>query len=379
MTHGNSLVKSLQQVKGRAGYLINLKTEPWFGRHVSLRRSFPYIISRKLPPTRFLTVRIDITNKCNLRCKMCYFSMEKVKQQPRTEMSVHLFQKIAREVLPVAKQLIISAGAEPLYSRKFPEMLEIAARHHVPYTAFFTNGTLFNEHNIKTIITAGVNVIIISFDGATPQTYEAIRRGAKFEQVVKNIRLLQDMKKQLGSSTPALHFGVVLMRTNITELPDILHLAKELGIVHVTASHLVPYSEIGTKEESLSLYQNLANTYLDKARQVAQDIGMTFDAPPNFSGSPAPPLVNSSGSKVKPRCHWPWDEILIRPDGSVNPCCYWYENISLGNFSTQSFKEIWYGKHYKKLRKELTTHSLREMCRKCPEMNSRSNEVEVVK
>lgn len=387
MFQTQALVQTLQQIKGRAGYLLNLKTEPWFGRHVSLQRSFPYLAARQISQERFLSVRIDIINKCNLRCKMCYFSMEKVKQQPRIEMPVELFEKIAHQVFPVAKQVLISAGAEPLYAKKFPQMLEIAARYALPHLSFFTNGTLLNEQNIESIITSGVNMIMLSFDGATAQTYEAIRRGARFEHVIHNIRTLQAMKAQRSSPIPALHFGVVLMKSNIHELPDLLRLAKDLGVAHVTASHLVPYAELETKEESLTLYPDLANTYLDQARQVAREIGLSFDAPPNFAEqadtnltgkepTPVPSQDGSSGSST--RCHWPWDEILIRPDGSVNPCCYWYENLSMGNFHTQSFKQIWHGKAYKQLRHELETGTLREMCQKCPEMNARRVEVDTV-
>lgn len=380
MLQTHVLLQTLQQIKGRAGYLLNLKTEPWFGRHVSLQRSFPYLVARKIPQNRFLTVRIDIINKCNLRCKMCYFSMEKVKQQPRVEMPVELFEKIAAQVFPVAKQVIISAGAEPLYAPKFPEMLEIAARYALPHLAFFTNGTLLNERNIETIIRSGVNVIMLSFDGATPQTYQSIRRGARFEHVVNNIRTLQARKTQRGSPTPALHFAAVLMKSNIHELPDLLRLAKELGVAHVTASHLVPYVELDIKEESLTLHQDLANTYLEQARQVAREIGISFDAPPNFVGSEMPNFRTSERPNFQPltRCHWPWDEILIRPDGSVNPCCYWYENVSMGNFHSQSFKQIWHGKAYKQLRRELENGTLREMCQKCPEMNAKRTEVDVV-
>lgn len=374
----HTLLQTFQQIKGRAGYLLNLKTEPWLGRHVSLQQSFPYLVARKVSQPRFLTVRIDIINKCNLRCKMCYFSMEKLKQQPRIEMPVELFEKIAAQVFPVAKQVLISAGAEPLYAPKFPQMLEIAARYALPHLSFFTNGTLLNEQNIETIIRSGVNVIILSFDGATPETYQAIRRGARFEQVVSNIRTLQTMKAKLGSSTPALHFGVVLMKSNIHELPDLLRLAKELGIAHVTASHLVPYAELNTKEESLTLHQDLANTYLDQARQVAREIGLSFDVPPNFTKNTEASFSEENQPVPPTRCHWPWDEILIRPDGSVNPCCYWYENLSMGNFHTRSFKQIWHGKAYKQLRRELENGTLREMCQKCPEMNARRTEVDVV-
>ena len=368
---------SLWEIKGRLGYLVNQKTEPWFGAHVSLRRAFPYLVVAKLPQAchfdcaqdRFLTVRIDITNRCNLRCKMCYFSMKEVQAKPREEMPVTLFRKIAQDVLPAATQLIISAGAEPLYAKQFPAMLAIIAGYHVPHVAFFTNGTLLTPDLSATILRTGVNVITISFDGATPQTYEAIRRGAKFDQVIRNIQVLQDLKKQAGSATPALHFGVVLMKMNIAELPDILRLAHTLGIARVTASHVVPYAELGTKEESLRRYPDLADTYLARARQVAQEFALPFDAPPNF----AEPRAAMPAS-----CEWPWREILIRPDGSVHPCCYWYEDTSMGNFAAQAFQEIWQGPAYAQLRRELTAKAYRPGCAHCPALNPEHGEVKIV-
>ncbi|MCP4402801.1 MAG: radical SAM protein [bacterium] len=363
------MMQSMQDIKGRWGYLVNQKTEPWFGVHVSLQRSFPYLKISRLLRERFLTVRIDIVNRCNLRCKMCYFSLDEVRNKPRIEMSAQLFQKIAKDLFPLASQLIVSAGAEPLCAKNFPRMLEIAAPYEIPHTAFFTNATLLNQENIPTIIRAGVNVITVSFDGATPQTFEAVRRGADFEKVVENIRLLQKIKKQLGHSTPAIHFGVVLMKSNIRELPDILRMAKELGVARVTASHLIPYTELGSKEESLNPCRELANTCLDEARNTAQELAMPFDAPPNFPKTSERQQPSSPLPPKRLECYWPWREILIRPDGSVQPCCYWYEDTSMGEFTGNRFTEIWFGPRYQRLREELTHQTFRNTCAQCPGMN----------
>jgi MoaA/NifB/PqqE/SkfB family radical SAM enzyme len=38
----------------------------------------------------------------------------------------------------------------------------------------------------------------------------------------------------------------------------------------------------------------------------------------------------------------------------------------MGDFNTQTFKEIWHGKEYRRLRQELKTNSLRKTCSNCP-------------
>ena len=375
---------SVREAKGRLGHLLNQKTEPWLGIHVSLQRQFPFVQLSPPQRERFLTVRMDINNRCNLRCKMCYFSLNEVRNKPKVEMSISLFRKIAKDIFPMTSQLVISAGAEPLCSQHFPQMLNIAGRYEIPHTAFFTNGMLLHEKQRRAVINAGVQVVTVSFDGATPQTYESIRRGARFDRVVQNIQALQDLKARLDSPTPAIHFGIVLMKSNIHELPDLLRLAKQLGVAHVTASHLVPYSELDMTNETLHHHHELANSYLTQARQCAQELALSFDAPPNFP-EPSEQTEKFSASADQTsvnaverlECYWPYRELLIRPDGNVHPCCYWYEDTSMGNFMTQSFQEIWEGSTYQQLRNELSSHAFRPTCETCPGMVAGGKRLEI--
>jgi radical SAM protein with 4Fe4S-binding SPASM domain len=298
---------------------------------------------------------------------MCYFNLDDVKNSPKSEMSLQLFKKIAADVFPISQKLLLSVGAEPFMSRSFPEMLQIAATYNIPSISFVTNGTLLTPQHIEQIIAAGVHEMIVSVDGATAETYEAIRRGANFDRLIENLRILQQMKAEYHSAIPEIRFSVVLMRKNIKELPAILTLAKELGVKYVGGAHLVVYEGLDMKEESLSAHRELANSYLDEARELARKLNISFAAPPDFplsdiSETSSPSDAASSGK----HCHWPWNEILIYPDGTVYPCCYWYETGRMGDFSTQRFDEIWNGEQYRQLRRELTTKSLRETCRKCP-------------
>ena len=110
---------------------------------------------------------------------------------------------------------------------------------------------------------------------------------------------------------------------------------------------------------------------------------MAFDAPPNF-----PPRGHAEAHPSAPparlECYWPWRELLIRPDGTTHPCCYWYEDTSMGEFSSQRFSAIWFGAKYRRLREELTAGAYRETCAKCPGMNpisqraDASQEVQIV-
>lgn len=388
-----------------------------------------------LPQERFLTIRMDVINRCNLLCEMCYFSLEWKKKVPKREMSPELFRKIADSMFPIAKRLILTVGYEPLMSKSFPDMLNVTSRYHIPHVSFITNGTLLNRKNIEQIIHAGVNEVIVSLDSANPKTYETIRRGSKFKKVASNLELLQQMKSEFNRSNPEINLGVVLMRKNMEELPGVLHFANKLGIRRVSATHLIPYSGLNLQKESLNLHKELANRCLDEARNLARELEIEFSAPFNFkvtqtriaagektesddeipcdqpgdlegkeepiieteelkkgydppeSGmrekreSPQPALDDSSQSGTndcaaeKIRCHWPFEEIIISPDGKVTPCCYWYEAINMGDFNLQDFTEIWNSKEYATLRDQLKSGDLRATCRSCP-MNKDSGDID---
>jgi radical SAM protein with 4Fe4S-binding SPASM domain len=55
-----------------------------------------------------------------------------------------------------------------------------------------------------------------------------------------------------------------------------------------------------------------------------------------------------------PRCHIPWQQMVIDSTGYVAPCCYWSavdnKNDAIGNINEQSLDEIWNGEGYQKLR-----------------------------
>jgi len=55
-----------------------------------------------------------------------------------------------------------------------------------------------------------------------------------------------------------------------------------------------------------------------------------------------------------PRCHIPWQQMVIDSTGYVAPCCYWSavdnKNDAIGNINAQSIEEIWNGARYQKLR-----------------------------
>ena len=235
---------------------------------------------------RTLKVIWDVSNKCNLRCRMCHFSHDEVFYRAAQYTSPAMFERIAAQALPIAHTLILSASNEPLMSPHFAEILEIAARYGVPDILFLTNGQLLSRRIAEAVIESGVTQVQISIDGATKETYESIRRGARFERLLRNLEFLSERKRQLGRARPRLQFNIVLMRKNLEELPLFVDLAEKLGVEWIAARHLLMMDGLGMEEETLARDPAEANLHFQRFfRRVEESKTVTVIEFPDFFNS----------------------------------------------------------------------------------------------
>ena len=338
---------------------VNNLVEKRTGYRIRRIAGFPFMT---FDHNRFLAVRLDVINRCNLRCKICFFSQDEVRNAPLSHMSRELFQKIAHEIFPLTRQLIFSAGAEPLMSNHFGKMLEMTRQYHIPYISFFTNGALLNETLARQFIRLPVNEIHFSVDGATKETYEAIRIGGNFDQLLANIRTLHDLKMAQNSSVPRLSFQIVVMRSNIHELSACVELAHTLGIENINVSVLIPHQGLSLEKEVLDSHSAAVRSSVLKASLLAKQHQINFVFPAHIFDADTKKQHVSQGQS---QCQSPWQEIFIKSDGTAYPCCFW-GNPPMGNLVQQTFQEIWSGQSYEQLRQEILSGKLSVNCVQCP-------------
>ena len=326
---------------------------------------------------RFMQLEIDITTKCNIRCRMCYFSFDRYFYGAPVHLSPDTFSNIADTLLPHARTLTLSLGSEPLTSPSFIPILEIAARHGVPNITFFTNGLLLSDRVIDAVISHGVTQIAISIDGATKETYEYIRRGGDFNQLIGNIRRLVARRTTAGRSTPSLRFGVVMMKSNVHELVDIVLLASALGVTEINFFHMVVYEGLDTEGESLVHHQALSNDWLARALRCANTFGIKVtSAPLPFPIEPgeAPTArPHETGAFAdSPYCLFPFFHVSMNSGGHVLACPFSHGEPAWGTVSPEMpFERIWFGPKFTELRTRILNHDPPAMCRRCSYLASK--------
>lgn len=327
-----------------------------------IRRSTRFPGFRFRTGRRFLTVRMDTTNRCNLRCRMC--PMRLADNDPNREwadIDPGLFRKIAREVFPLAGTVGLSCGAEPFCNEVFPEYLEDLYRADVPVREVVTNGTLMGEDEISALLRTPPTSLTVSIDGARPETHALIRGGADLQKVLSAVEELVRLRNAGGKKFPMVSFSFTLQRSNLRELPDVVELAFRTGAVSVGVVPLVPYRGLEMSGQVVDMNSEQATATLKQARSTAGRLGIR--------------LVEAAPEDGDGGCPYLADWVYIDPQGRVNPCPYWDTSRPLGRLSERSFSEIWRGEAYRSLRESVNQGRLTGNCAECPVNSSGNTEI----
>ena len=121
---------------------------------------------------------------------------------------------------------------EPFLSPHFMPILRRSRALNADAVVFCsTNGVTYSERTITAVVAERlVNVLQISVDGATKETYEHVRVGGRFEQLMKNLRFLQREKLRLRARVPSTKVQMVIMRPNMHEVVDVTRSMIDHGI-----------------------------------------------------------------------------------------------------------------------------------------------------
>jgi MoaA/NifB/PqqE/SkfB family radical SAM enzyme len=291
---------------------------------------------------RHLAIRMDTINLCNLRCKMCYYSLDYKRKSEQMELP--LFRKIADEIFPKTRFLYLSCATEPLMNKQFSDFVRITSEYKVPFTSFCTNGQLLNEKVVQACIDTNQSEIIFSIDGASAATYEEIRRGGKWDRLRKNLALLAAMKREAGVRRPAVRINFTCMQTNIHELPAMVDFAADSEAESLHVRHLVAFGDTTGSYEQELVYREIFNRMADQARRAAAARGISLFLPdPIPEAAASGKTCVTDGIRVgrqteaNPYCMLPWFHGIIDWKGDYRVCSL----HTLGNLREQSFEEIY--------------------------------------
>jgi Fe-coproporphyrin III synthase len=160
-------------------------------------------------------VILYITDGCNSRCVSC-----DIWRSPRRNMSLELVQKIASSAKSLQTRWAVLSGGEAMQHPQWPQIAQ-RFRSEGVHVMLLTNGLLLRKQAREVI--DSVDEVIVSLDGGTAVTYEAIRGVDGFDLILDGIRLIRAEGVPVTTRT-------TLQRANYHEFPRIIEAAKSVDV-----------------------------------------------------------------------------------------------------------------------------------------------------
>jgi radical SAM protein with 4Fe4S-binding SPASM domain len=176
---------------------------------ISPRR--PVLIKSPEPSLRYL--ELQITDRCNLKCRHCYIS-----KRYYSELPVNTVRDVLTEFEDIQGLRVLITGGEPLTHGKFGEINELLSDFDVR-KILFSNGLLLDRGILRRL---HVDEIQISIDGLE-EGHDSLRGRGTFRSAIGAIRRSIDSGLEVSVAT-------MVHPRNLEDFDEMERLFKEMGI-----------------------------------------------------------------------------------------------------------------------------------------------------
>jgi MoaA/NifB/PqqE/SkfB family radical SAM enzyme len=281
------------------------------------------------------------------------------------ELTIEEFEKLASELAGLGLKRIVFSGGEPLLRTDFEQICGIFREHKVKQT-LLTNGVLVKKKIDK--IAPYLDELIISIDGATPETHDAIRGVNSLALITEGIKLTRQNFPELNIS-----FRTVIQKNNFRQIKDIVQLGLDLNINRVSFLPVDVFSEAFGREHNDNFVNEnsllLNNAEVEELRRIINEIDKKyfenhFISEPNYKLMSYADYFSATmtGNNYPPvYCNAPMMSTVITARGDVLSCFFLPK---LGNIRENSLMQILNGDDAKSTRNKVKSFEL-DRCKTC--------------
>jgi MoaA/NifB/PqqE/SkfB family radical SAM enzyme len=314
----------------------------------------------------FMPVRMDVENvsRCNFRCSMCQVS-DWSKNKRAEDLSFADFKQIIDEQIGLVELKIQGIGEPLMQGDEFFEMIRYA-RSKALWVRTTTNASLLHiKDGHKKLIDSGVNEVQISIDGATKETFEAIRRGSVFERVRDNCTLINGYCESLGIERTKL--WTVVQRANFHELTELVELAAKTKFHQMVFGLSLgdwgqtEWRERNSRESVTDAFSvEIADQLIERGRQLGVDVRFWVQLD-KYRTDSGPGSV----------CPWPFERVYISSDKRIVPCCIIGNPDVIEMGDALKLNEHWNDDNMKAFRRAHLDGEIPEVCKACYAENAK--------
>lgn len=271
---------------------------------------------------------------CNAQCPNCPYTNSKVRAdyKDRPFMNEDTFKIIADQCGKYGAWIRMSGGGEPMLHPKAVELMEYAKRVGAR-VGLITNGSKFTEENSRRLLEAGIDMIEFSVDASSPETYAKIRKGLKWDILLRNVKRMIKLRNKLKSSAKIIASGV---------------------------------NQVGVDIDKVAEFWEPIIDNFQKRKYLTWGIN-----DPTRSADEKPYLP----PEERIPCPFIFERLNIDSRGKIMVCGFDIAAVTdMGNVHEKSIKDIWHSEgfeYYRKMHLAKRGDEI-ELCRNCPDWKYRS-------
>ncbi len=275
---------------------------------------------------------IDLTGNCLLHCPLCPTGQGD-KSRSRGEMAPENFYRLIDEISGYLFEVDLFNWGEPFLNKNVFNFVSYCHRKNIK-TRISSNLNFFPEGYEQEIVKSKLHHLVVSLDGITQESYGQYRVGGSIELVKSAVRRIRAEKIKKRSLFPFITWQFIIMRQNEQEVEEARRLANPWG-----------FDRIVFQKARTDMGLDLFETDREKTEKYSGWI-------PKESSETNYNLKDKSRKWRPPTCHFLWNQSVVNWNGSVSPCCLYYdEKYDFGNAFQNDFMKVWNNKKYGEARR----------------------------
>ena len=289
---------------------------------------------------KLLSLDIELTKRCNLRCLYCYADAG---EGYKEELGLNEVINIVDQARQLGLKTLNLTGGEPLLHKTYFEIAEYAHEHNIS-VLLFTNGTLITDKIARKLMDLGVAPCVkLDSLSSTVQDYLTGGKGVlqKIKKGIKNLINAGYTTKHSILSTNA-----VACRQNLSELPKLWGWARRQNIVPFL-TRFQPMGRAKGRTDMMITPKELYGLYC-RLSEVDKGFGITWE--------PKIPWVYGKA------CRRHYIGCFVDSHGNVQPCSG--VPIKAGNLADKGLEEILFDSEVFEVARNLEDH-MEGACRTC--------------
>ncbi|MBI4846231.1 MAG: radical SAM protein [Candidatus Omnitrophica bacterium] len=275
-------------------------------------------------------IKLQVSNYCEAGCKYC---IRNYAQAPFQMLSYEKAMAIIDQVCENTYLMAFHYSGESLMNKDIFKIVQYAHNCNIA-TYLSTNLLHLSDFKISEIFESGLDLLTISIDGISQETYGVYREQKNIKLILNNMQKIIAEKKRMRRRFPLVNLQYLVMNHNVYEIELVKKLGREYGV------DMIDFKPIGTKDKA----------FLPKNKEYvrASIVGLV---------------------KKRMPCWWLWGAAVVLNSGSIVPCCM--ATVREDDYLADS-KELLYiqynNEQMRKLREKHSQNNLHNIkyCVDCP-------------